>query len=87
MFGYVEKSKADCSLLCASESYKDHELMFLLWESSRAGQFIQRFSHLNCFKKSKHKPLGQWCVCSLKIVSSLESPTDLENRVYLKQAG
>lgn len=86
MFGYAEKNKADCSLSSASESYKDHELMSLLWEPSRASQFIQRFPHLNCFKKSKHKPLRQSCVCNLKLISSLEGPTDLENKVYLKQA-
>lgn len=53
MFDYAEKDKADCWLSSASESYKDREPI-LLWEPGRAYQFIQRYSHLNCFKKSKH---------------------------------
>jgi len=57
----------------ASESYKEHEQMCLLWEPSKASQFLQRISHLNCFKKSKHKPLGQWYVCNFKLISTLES--------------
>lgn len=60
--------------------------MSLLWEPHRASKFIQRFSHLSCFKESKHKPLGQQCVCNLKAISSSEDPKDLKNKVYLKKA-
>lgn len=86
MIGYAGKKWSWLFTVIYFRKLQDYELTPFLWEPSRASKFIYRFSRLNCFKKFKHKPLKQWCVCNLKIMSSLEGPTDLENKVYLKQA-